>query len=81
VEHLDYSLFPGCMHSTIESAKAFCEPSRVQGTVFYIDGIAFASVRRLRTRPCDFRDHTDEFLAGFDFTRLTALRLYSRSRA
>lgn len=28
---------PGCMHSTIDSAKAFCEARRVQGTVFYID--------------------------------------------
>lgn len=27
----------GCMHSTIESAKQYCERRRVQGTVFYID--------------------------------------------
>ena len=27
---------PGCMHTTMESAKAFCETNRAQGTVFYV---------------------------------------------
>src|SRR5258708_8207317 len=64
---------PGCMHSTIESAKAFCEPSRVQGTVFYIDelpSLAFVVPERALVVS---EINTDEFLGRLDFTRLTNL--------
>jgi len=40
---------PGCMHSTLDSAKSFCESCRVQGTVFYIDelpSLAFLAPER-----------------------------------
>jgi len=64
---------PGCMHSTIESAKAFCEQRRVQGTVFYIDELPslsfFASERALVVSEIN----TEEFLGRLDFKRLTSL--------
>jgi hypothetical protein len=64
---------PGCMHSTIESAKEFCEDRRVQGTVFYIDELPslafFAPERALVVSEIN----TDEFLGRLDFKGLTNL--------
>ncbi len=64
---------PGCMHSTIKSAKTFCEQRRVQGTVFYIDelpSLAFVVPERALVIS---EINTDEFLGRLDFTRLTSL--------
>lgn len=64
---------PGCMHSTIESAKAFCEARRVQGTVFYIDelpSLAFiAESRALLVSEIN----TEAFLKRIDAKRLTSI--------
>lgn len=61
---------PGCMHSTIASAKSFCEGRRVQGTVFYIDelpSLAFiAPERSLLVSEIN----TDKFLGQLNLGRL-----------
>ena len=64
---------PGCMHSTMDSAKAFCEARRVQGTVFYIDelpSIAFIAENRALIVS---EINTESFLKRLDAKRLTSI--------
>ena len=64
---------PGCMHSTMESAKAFCELGRVQGTVFYIDelpSLAFIVPERALVIS---EINTEAFLKRLDLKRLTSI--------
>ena len=64
---------PGCMHSTFDSAKKFCEAKRAQGTVFYIDELPslafFAPERALVISEIN----TDAFLGRLDFEHLTSI--------
>ncbi|MCX7197672.1 MAG: hypothetical protein NTW37_06700 [Proteobacteria bacterium] len=64
---------PGCMHSTMDSAKQFCESQRVQGTVFYIDelpSIAFIADNRALVVS---EINTDSFLKRIDVELLTTI--------
>lgn len=61
---------PGCMHSTLESAKSFCEGRRVQGTVFYIDelpSLAFIAPERSLVIS---EINTDKFLGRLNLKQL-----------
>ncbi|MGQ0510269.1 MAG: hypothetical protein ACT4P9_06610 [Betaproteobacteria bacterium] len=64
---------PGCMHSTMDTAKAFCEAKRVQGTVFYIDelpSLAFIAENRALVVS---EINTESFLKRLDAKRLTSI--------
>lgn len=64
---------PGCMHSTFDSAKKFCEANRVQGTVFYIDelpSLAFFAPERVLVIS---EINTDAFFGRLDFDQLTSI--------
>lgn len=60
----------GCMHSTLESAKQYCEKRRVQGTVFYINELPslgfFAPERALLVSEIN----TEHFFQRFNEERL-----------
>lgn len=64
---------PGCMHSTIESAKAFCERRRVQGTVFYIDELPSLMFRAKDKAIAVSEINTEEFLARLNVDRLISI--------
>lgn len=64
---------PGCMHSTMDSAKAFCQARRVQGTVFYVHelpSIAFIAESRALVVS---EINTESFLKRLDAKRLTSI--------
>lgn len=64
---------PGCMHSTMDTAKAFCEAKRVQGTVFYIDelpSLAFIAENRALVVS---EINTESFLRRLNLKRLTSI--------
>ena len=63
----------GCMHSTFESAKSFCEARRTQGTVFYIDELPSLAFRAPEGALIVSEINTKQFLANFDFDRLTSI--------
>jgi len=61
---------PGCMHSTLESAKSFYEGCRVQGTVFHIDelpSLAFIAPERSLVIS---EINTEQFLGRLNLARL-----------
>jgi hypothetical protein len=61
---------PGCMHSTLDSAKSFCEGRRVHGTVFYVDelpSLAFVAPERSLVVS---EINTDKFLGRLDLAQL-----------
>jgi len=63
----------GCLHSKMDSAKAFCEARRVQGTVFNIDelpSIAFIAENRALIVS---EINTETFLKRLDARRLTSI--------
>lgn len=64
---------PGCFHTTLASAKAFCEPKRVQGTVFYIDelpSLAFTAPERVLIAS---EINSERFFGKLDVNRLTSI--------
>lgn len=64
---------PGCMHTTLDSAKKFCESRRVQGTIFYIDelpSLAFIAPERALIIS---EINTDVFLGRLDVERLKSI--------
>lgn len=64
---------PGCMHSTIESAKDFCEKARVQGSVFYIEELPSIAFITPGGTLVVSEINTDDFLGRLDLKRLTEI--------
>jgi len=65
--------FVGRTHATLESAKSYCEPQRVQGTVFYIDELpSLAFVGDERTLVVS-ELNTENFMSRFDVAELGKL--------
>ena len=64
---------PGCMHSTMDSAKAFCEARRVQGTVFYIDELPSIAFIAENCALVVSEINTESFLKRLDAKRLTSI--------
>lgn len=64
---------PGCFHRTLESAKAFCEKQRVQGTVFYIDELPSLALLAPDRTLVVSEINTNHFLATYDVKRLTSI--------
>ena len=57
---------PGCFHTTIESAKRFCESRRVQGTVFYIDELPVLTFYAPERAIFAIEINTEHFLGKLD---------------
>jgi len=64
---------PGCMHSTLESAKAFCEQRRVQGTVFYVDELPSLALIAPQRALVVSEINTEKFFGRLSARRLTHL--------
>lgn len=63
----------GCFHRTLESAKAFCETKRVQGTVFYIDELPSLGIQAPERTLVVSEINTNHLLARYDVERLTSI--------
>ncbi len=63
----------GCMHSTFESAASFCEKSRVQGTVFYINELSALAFCAGKHSVIISEINSTKILNKFNFKVLTAL--------
>lgn len=63
----------GCMHTTMRSAKAYCEERRVQGTVFYVHELPSLALCSLDRALIVSEINTDDFLARFNLKRLNEI--------
>ena len=64
---------PGCFHTTLASAKSFCESKRVQGTVFYIDELPVLAFHAPDRALFAVEINTEQFLSKINQDLLTSL--------
>src|SRR4051812_25147339 len=64
---------PGCMHGALESAKAFCEERRRQGTIFYIDELPSLAFVASECALVVSEINTEGFFDRFDAERFASI--------
>ncbi len=64
---------PGCFHTTLASAKWFCESKRVQGTVFCIDELPVLAFHAPERALFAIEINTKHFLCKIDQELLTSV--------